>query len=140
VDGGRLDYRAEGLIVVDAGPLGEAVKNPASLVPFQGAVGVELVLEDPFAGDDVGANRTRDKLPSIVGDQSIIIFFHGTAPGWVSEGGADRGGHRRERVDDEVADSESLLIGIWKPRFTRVVIGWGLTGGATGTAFAGGGY
>jgi hypothetical protein len=95
-DGGRLGHRVEGLIVVNAGPLGEAAKNPASLVPFQGAVGVELVLEDPFVGDDVGANRTRDKLPSIVGDQSIIFFFHGTAPGRVSEGGADGGGHRRE--------------------------------------------
>jgi hypothetical protein len=67
-----------------------------SLVPFQGAVGVELVLEDLFAGEDVGANRTRDKIPSVIGDQSIIFFFHGTAPGWVSEGGTDGGGHQRE--------------------------------------------
>jgi hypothetical protein len=96
-DGGRLDHRAEGLIVVDAGPLGEDAKNPTSLVPFQGAVRVELVLEDPFAGDDVGANMTRDKLLSIVGDQSIIFFFHSTAPGQVGEGGADGGGHQRER-------------------------------------------
>jgi hypothetical protein len=34
VDGGRLDDQAESLIVVDAGPLGEAAKNPTSLVPF----------------------------------------------------------------------------------------------------------
>jgi hypothetical protein len=94
-DGGWLDHRTEGLIVVDAGLMGEAVKNPTSLVPFQSAIGVELVLENPFADDDVGANRTRDKLPSIVGDQSIIFFFHGTAPGRVSEGGADGGGHWR---------------------------------------------
>jgi hypothetical protein len=51
------------------------------------------VLDDPFAGDDVGVNRTRDKLSSVVGDQSIILFFHGMTPGWVS---ADRGGYRRE--------------------------------------------
>jgi hypothetical protein len=31
-------------------------------------VGVELVLEDPFAGYDVGANRMSDKIPSVVGD------------------------------------------------------------------------
>jgi hypothetical protein len=37
-DGGRLDHRAKGLIVVDAGPLGEPAKNPASLVPFYGAI------------------------------------------------------------------------------------------------------
>jgi hypothetical protein len=92
-DGGQLDHRAEGLIVVDAGPLGEAAKNPLSLVLFQGDIEVELVFEDPFAGDDVGANRTRDKLLSIVGDQSIIFFFHVTASGRVDEGGADGGGH-----------------------------------------------
>jgi hypothetical protein len=51
------------------------------------------VLEDSFAGDDVGANRTRDKIPSIVGNQSIIFFLHGTTPGRVGEGGADGGGH-----------------------------------------------
>jgi hypothetical protein len=55
------------------------------------------VLDDPFTGGDVGANRTRDKLPSIVGDRSIIFFFHGMAPGWISEGSADGGGHQRER-------------------------------------------
>jgi hypothetical protein len=37
-DHGRLDHQAEGLIVVDVGSLGEAVKNPTSFVPVQGAV------------------------------------------------------------------------------------------------------
>jgi hypothetical protein len=55
------------------------------------------VLEEPFAGDDVGANRMRDKITSVIGEQSIIFFFHGMAPGRVSKGGADRGGHQRER-------------------------------------------
>jgi hypothetical protein len=55
------------------------------------------VLEDPFADDDVGANRTRDKISSVVGNQSIIFFLHGTAPGCVGEGSVDRGGHQRER-------------------------------------------
>jgi hypothetical protein len=77
--------------------LGEAAKNTMSLVPFQGVIGVELVLEDLFADDGVGANRTRDKIPSVVGDQSIIFIFHGTARGWVGEGATDGGGHRREQ-------------------------------------------
>jgi hypothetical protein len=96
-DGGQLDYRAECLIVVDVGPLGEVVKDPTSLIPFQGVVGVELVLEDPFADDDVGANKMRDKIASVVGDQSITFFFHGMVLGWVSKGNADEGGHRREQ-------------------------------------------
>jgi hypothetical protein len=68
VDSGRLDNRAESLIVVDAGLLREATKNRTSLVPFQDAVRVKLVLKDLFVGDDVGANMTRDKIPSVVGD------------------------------------------------------------------------
>jgi hypothetical protein len=93
VDDGRLNHRAEGLIVVDIRPLGEAAKNPASLVPFQDAIRVKLVLEDPFVGDDAGANMTREKLPSVVGDQSIIFFFHGVTPGRVGKGDANGGGH-----------------------------------------------
>jgi hypothetical protein len=96
-NGNRFDNRAEGLIVIDVGPLGEVAKDPTSLVSFQGAVRVELVLQDPFAGGDVGVNRTRDKIPNVVGDQSVIFFLHGTTPGQVAEGDADGGGHRRER-------------------------------------------
>jgi hypothetical protein len=55
------------------------------------------VIEDLFIGDDVGANRTRDKIPSIVSDQSIIFFLYVMMPGRVGEGDADGGGHRRER-------------------------------------------
>jgi hypothetical protein len=54
------------------------------------------VLEDPFAGDDVGANMMRYKISSAVGDQNIIFFLRGTARGQVGEGGVDRGGHWRE--------------------------------------------
>jgi hypothetical protein len=72
------------------------VKNPTSLVPFPGAVEVELVLEDPFASDDIRANRMRDKITSVIGDQSIIFFVHDTTPRWVGEGDMDGGGHGRE--------------------------------------------
>jgi hypothetical protein len=130
-DGGRLNHQAEGLIVVDIGPLGEAAKNPASLVPFQDAIGVKLVLEYPFVGDDVGVNMTREKLPSVVGDQSIRFFFHGTTPGWVGKGDANGGGHRRK-------SRQRGGRHVRKPRFTRVVIGWGLTGGAVGMAVVSG--
>jgi hypothetical protein len=68
VDHGRLDHRVKGLIVVDARSLGEAAKNPTSFVPFQRAVGVELVLENSIADDDVRANGARDKILGVVGD------------------------------------------------------------------------
>jgi hypothetical protein len=92
-DHGRLDYWVEGIIIVDIALLGEATKDPASHVPFQRAVRVEVVLEDPFVGDDVGVNRVRDKIPSVVDDQGSKFFFHGAAPVQIDEGGTDGGGH-----------------------------------------------
>jgi hypothetical protein len=59
-DRGRLDHWVEGLIIVGIGSLNEAAKDPSSLVPFQRAIRVELLLENPFASNDVGANRARD--------------------------------------------------------------------------------
>jgi hypothetical protein len=55
------------------------------------------VLGDSFVSDDVGANKTRDKIQSVVGDQGIIFFLHGTASGRVGEGGMDEGEHQRKR-------------------------------------------
>jgi hypothetical protein len=95
VERGWLDYRAENLIVVDIRSLGEAAKDLASLVPFQRAIRVELVLENPCVGDDVGANRTRDKIPDVVSNQGSKLFFHGAVPVWIDEGGTNGGGHRR---------------------------------------------
>jgi hypothetical protein len=74
-DRDRLDHWAEGLIVVDAESLGEVAKNLASLIPFQRAVRIELVLENPLASDDVGANGARDKIPDVVGDQGNKFFL-----------------------------------------------------------------
>jgi hypothetical protein len=55
--GGRFYNRVESLIIVDSGALSETPKDPASLVAIEGPVNAELVHEDPFASDDVGALR-----------------------------------------------------------------------------------
>ena len=68
---GRLDDGAERLVVVDAVSLGEAADNPMSPMTSQRDVGVELVLEDPLAGDDVGARRPGDEAPRVV-DESLV--------------------------------------------------------------------
>jgi hypothetical protein len=95
-DRGRLDHQVEGLIIVEVGSLGEGVKDPASLVPFQRVVRVELVFENRFACDDVGTNGARNKISDVVGDQGSKFFFHGVVPVRINEGGADGGGHRRQ--------------------------------------------
>jgi hypothetical protein len=93
-DRNRLDHRAEGLIIVDGGSLGEATKNPSSLVQFQRAVKIELVVENPLVGDDIEANGARDKISGVVSDQGSKFFFHGVAPIRIDKGGTDGGGHR----------------------------------------------
>jgi hypothetical protein len=70
------------------------VKDPASLLPLQRAARVELVLENLFAGDDVGANRARNKIPCVVGDQGSKLFYHGAALVQIGEGGMNGGGHQ----------------------------------------------
>jgi hypothetical protein len=93
-DGGRLHNRAEGLIVVDSGALSESSKDPASLVPLQGTIGLSLVRPDPLAGDDVGAGRTGHQIPCLVGDERRVLLLRPTPVG-VQQGGADGGGYRR---------------------------------------------
>jgi hypothetical protein len=50
---GRFHNRAERLIVVHTEALSETPEDPTSLVAIEGAVGAELVGENPLAGDDV---------------------------------------------------------------------------------------
>jgi hypothetical protein len=86
----------EALIIVNTDSLDEDVRNPTSLVPFQGAIKIELVHENPLIGDDVVANGVRDKIPGVVGDQGSKFFFHGMAPIRIDEGDTDGGGHQQQ--------------------------------------------
>jgi hypothetical protein len=54
VDCRWFDNRDEGLVMVNASRLGEAMNNPVHLVSNQSPIGVELVFEQPLIGDDIG--------------------------------------------------------------------------------------
>jgi hypothetical protein len=107
-DHGQLEHQAEGLIIVDVELLGEAVKAPTSLVAFQKSIGVELVLEDQFVGDDIGANGMRDKIVGVVGDQRSKFFFQGMEPIQIDKGSVDIGGHRRQGRRESGRQGESV--------------------------------
>lgn len=83
----RLYNRAESLIEVDTGALGETTKHPTGLVTIQAAVGMELVSKNPLAYDDVGAGRRRNVIPRVVCQQRRVLLLHGVAPVGVGEGG-----------------------------------------------------
>jgi hypothetical protein len=79
-------------------------------------------LKKILAGDDVGANRVRNKIPSVVGEQgsnlsSMARRQFGSMRATRTE--EDTG----DKVDAEVADRVSLSVGSQKPLFARVVIG-----------------
>jgi hypothetical protein len=76
VNSGRFYNWAEGLVVVDFGTLSETPKDPTSLVAINGPVSTELVREDSFAGDNVGALRMGNQLPGPIADQGSILFLH----------------------------------------------------------------
>jgi hypothetical protein len=56
------------------------------------------VPEDLFAGDDVGTNGARNKIPSIVSDQGTKFFFHGAVLVQIDEGSTNGCGRQSEFV------------------------------------------
>jgi hypothetical protein len=91
VHGGRFHNRAESLIVVDSGALSETLKDPASLVAIEGPISTELVCEDPFTSDNIGALRLWNKVPCPITHQGLILILHSCAPIGIGEGSADGG-------------------------------------------------
>jgi hypothetical protein len=65
-DGGRLDDEAEGLVIVHPGTLSEPPKDPTSLVSVKRAIRLELVLDDPLVGDDIGPRMSGNQVPRAV--------------------------------------------------------------------------
>ena len=75
-----LDNRGECVGEVDAGTLAKATYDPTRLVALESAVRMELVLEDPLPGDDVGVTGSRNKLPRLVALQGVELLLHGCEP------------------------------------------------------------
>jgi hypothetical protein len=66
-NGGELDNRTEGLVVVHYGAMGEAVKEPTGLLAVEGVVQGRLVAKEPLDGDHAGAWWTRHQGLGVVG-------------------------------------------------------------------------
>jgi hypothetical protein len=121
-NGGRFHNRAESLIVVDSGALSETLKDLASLVAIKCPVSVELVREDPLAGDNVGALRPGNKLPGPIAHQgpyssSIATRQLGSASAARVEVGI------RDGVSEEVVTVRTRRSGTTlKPVLPRVII------------------
>jgi hypothetical protein len=66
-----------------------------SLIPVKRAIRLELVLEDPLVGDDIGPRRPRNQVPHAVRQQGLVLL-HSAMPMGVRECAMDRGRGRRQ--------------------------------------------
>jgi hypothetical protein len=69
---------------VDDGALTEASDHLACLVVLECTIRAQLVLEHPFASDDIGARRARNELPSLVPLQGLKLLLHSCTPLWIA--------------------------------------------------------
>jgi hypothetical protein len=66
-------------------------------VTVESTVRMELVLEDPLPGDDVGVRGSGNKRPCLVPLQGVELVLHGRKPLRVAESSPGRGGQGRWR-------------------------------------------
>jgi hypothetical protein len=147
-NGGELDNRAEGLVIVHSGALGEAPKDPMGLVAVEGAIRGQLVAKEPLAGDHVGAWWTRHQIPGVVGQQGRVLLLHSATP--VGSARVARTEERTREASEGVVVVSLARIsrstGRGTPAARRVTIGctfpwsrWMATGWYTGgSVWAGG--
>ena len=76
----RLDHRRECLVEVEARALREAADNPSGLATLETAIRMKLVLEDPSAGDDMGATRSRYKVLGSIVLEGVELVLHSLKP------------------------------------------------------------
>jgi hypothetical protein len=89
LNGGELDDRTEGLIVVHSRALGETPEDPTGLVAVEGAICGQLMVKEPLVGDHVGAWWTQHQIPGVVGQQGHVLLH--------SASGGRQGQHERRR-------------------------------------------
>lgn len=89
-DGGWLDDGRERLAGRSRqGALNVTTQHPPSFAPFEGAVGVEFVLEHPFAGDNANAEWVRHQTPHLVAQKGIMFGLHCMAPAVITQSNED---------------------------------------------------
>jgi hypothetical protein len=120
--GGWFHNRAESLVVVNSGALSETLKDSVSLVAIKSPISMELVREDPFTGDDVGALSWWNKVPGPITHQG---------PYSSSIAARQLGSARAARTEDGIGDGVGDVVvtvrmsrssTTQKPSFTRVTI------------------
>jgi hypothetical protein len=96
---GRFDNQTKHLIEVNALLLRETMKHPACFVAVERAIGLQLVVKDPLAGDNVAILRRRHEIPSVITEESMILLGHSLEPVGILELRTCGGGNQRVPID-----------------------------------------
>jgi hypothetical protein len=124
-DRGRFDNWTKRLVEVNALLLRETTKHPACFVAVEGAIGLQLVVKDPLAGDDVGILRRRHEIPSVVAKESTILLGHSLEPVGILERRTCGGGNRRVHVDRSMQVKPLMGRDMYAGGATRAMHGQG---------------
>jgi len=86
-------------LIIGLYPLGlcKSAEYPTSFIPFKRTIYLELVLEDPFATDNIRLRRPWNQIPCVVHRQSVILLLHGGTPIGVSKAPTVLAGNWREQ-------------------------------------------
>lgn len=79
-NGGRFDYRTESVRVILTGVLMKPFGNQTCFVACKRAIRMSLDSINPFATDDIGAQRWLDKRPGAIFQKGSKLVTHGGAP------------------------------------------------------------
>jgi hypothetical protein len=85
-DSGWLDNWAKGFVIVNAGALGEAAKDPTGFVSVEGPIGMKFVSEYPLPSNNIGLKWMLNQVPGMILMKSSTFGFHGQAPIGVGQG------------------------------------------------------
>ena len=97
-NGGRLDNRTKRITIVNAKLLGETTSDQSSFVLINRVIWTVLGFEDPLAPNNIDAERSRHKNPSLVVVKGNELINHRCTPGGLTESITMRDRHRMERV------------------------------------------
>jgi hypothetical protein len=124
-DRGWFDNRTESLVEVNALLLRETAKHPACFVAVEGATRLQLVAKDTLAGDDVGVQRRRHEIPSVVAEESTILLGHSLEPVGILERRPCEGGNWRVPVDRSMQVKPLMGRDMYAGGSTRAMHGQG---------------
>jgi hypothetical protein len=88
-NGSRIYDRTKSLSEINSKAPIESARDPASFIAVKSAIILELIAENPFAGDDICARRPRDKGPRRVSLECIKFILHDGNPIRITESHTD---------------------------------------------------